>query len=292
MSKVTQSLDRSPGATPASASLLDARLAALLDRIQALGLNPKLVIMGGGFLFIGLVGWINFHAKHGLNFAYFYLLICAVVGWAGGSRAALACSLGSAVVLFSFEFTQGLSSFLWVTACNSLVRLLAFVSIGWLAAEVGRSTRDLRQTVQRRTERWQHEVKQHEQTAELLTEATEVFRQVTENIADVFWVTDPTKTQVEYISPEFEELWGRSRHTLYVTPSVWFEGIHHEDRERVTRAILSKQVTGQYDEPVGFHKTLTGTSPRIRGDRRSKETGADCSGRSRCMRRIENRVSP
>jgi PAS domain S-box-containing protein len=82
----------------------------------------------------------------------------------------------------------------------------------------------------------------------MLSEAMEVFKQVTENITDVFWVTDPAKTQVEYVSPEFERLWGRPCQNLYVSPSVWIEGIHHEDRERVTRAIFSKQVTGEYDE--------------------------------------------
>jgi PAS domain S-box-containing protein len=64
----------------------------------------------------------------------------------------------------------------------------------------------------------------------------------------VFWVTDPSKTQVEYVSPVFEETWGHSCQALYVSPSVWIEGIHPEDRERVTRAMFSKQVTGQYDE--------------------------------------------
>lgn len=248
MSKLAPSLDRPSGIPNTPIALLDMRFAALLNRLEPLGLNPKVVIVGVGFLLIGLIGWVNFRAKHGLNFEYFYLLVCAVVGWVAGVRSALACSLASAALMFSCQFASGLSSFLLVTACNSVVRLLAFISISWLAAEVGRATRDLRQTVQHGTERLEHEVQQHQQTAEWLSEATEIFKQVTENIADVFWVTDPTKTLVEYISPEFEELWGHSCHTLYVSPSVWFEGIHHDDRDRVTRAILSKQVTGQYDE--------------------------------------------
>jgi signal transduction histidine kinase len=33
-----------------------------------------------------------------------------------------------------------------------------------------------------------------------------------------------------------------------VSPSTWLEGIHQEDRERVTRAMLTKQARGEYDE--------------------------------------------
>ena len=248
MSKLVPSVDRKFGTASTAIGLLDSRLTKLFNRIQSVGLPPRMAVTGVGLFFIGLIGWINFHSPRGLNFDYFYLLVCAVVGWMAGAPGALACSLGSVAVLVSSELVEGFSPSVWVAACNSLVRLLAFISIGWLAAEVGRGTRALQQTVERETARLEHELTEHKQTAELLSEATEVFKQVTENIADVFWVTDPAKSQVEYISPEFEELWGRSCQTLYFSASVWIEGIHPEDRERVTRAMLSEQVTGQYDE--------------------------------------------
>jgi len=73
-------------------------------------------------------------------------------------------------------------------------------------------------------------------------------RQMAENIDAVFWVTDPLKTKFDYVSPEFEKVWGESRRSIYVSPATWIEGIHAEDRERVTRAIFAKQVTGDYDE--------------------------------------------
>jgi PAS domain S-box-containing protein len=248
MSKLTQSFDRSSGIAPTAIGLLDARVVSLLNHSHAVGINPRAAVVAGGLLFIGLVGWINFHAAKGLSFDYLYLLGCALVGWIGGARGALVCTLASTALSIFIEVAVGSSLSIWVIGGNALVRLLAFACIGWLAAEVGRSTRELQQKVEHRTARLQHEVKEHTQTSEMLIEAMEMFKQVTENIADVFWVTDPSKTHVEYISPEFEELWGRSRQTLYASPSVWFEGIHHEDRERVTRAMLSKQVSGEYDE--------------------------------------------
>src|SRR5207244_9221144 len=126
----------------------------------------------------------------------------------------------------------------WIIYWNSIMRLLALGSISWLAGEAGRLTRNLEQSVHERTGRLQSEVSQHRQTNELLSEAIELFRQVTENITDVFWVTDATKSRMEYISPGFERVWGKSCQELYASPILWLEGIHPEDRQRVARAMF------------------------------------------------------
>ena len=131
---------------------------------------------------------------------------------------------------------------------NVGLRVAAFCAIGWLAARVSILTRGLEQTVEQRTTRLESEVEKHKETSELLGEAIQLFKQVTENITDVFWVTDAAKSRVEYVSPAFEWLWGKSCESLQMSPSVWFESIHHEDRERVIRAMLTKQTTGEYDE--------------------------------------------
>ncbi|MBI3526970.1 MAG: PAS domain S-box protein [Betaproteobacteria bacterium] len=56
-----------------------------------------------------------------------------------------------------------------------------------------------------------------------LLESEERFRQVAENIRDVFWLTDPSKDEMLYISPTYEEIWGRSRQSLYAAPRAWAE---------------------------------------------------------------------
>ncbi len=73
------------------------------------------------------------------------------------------------------------------------------------------------------------------------------FRQVVESIHEVFWVTDPNKNQILYVSPAYEKVWGRSCQSLYDSPRNWLEAICPEDRERVFQAML-KQATGTYDE--------------------------------------------
>jgi PAS domain S-box-containing protein/putative nucleotidyltransferase with HDIG domain len=74
------------------------------------------------------------------------------------------------------------------------------------------------------------------------------FRQVTENISEVFWLTDPSMHEMLYVSPAYEAIWGRSVHSLYSSPRDWLEAIHPEDRHRVREAAETMQITGDYDE--------------------------------------------
>ena len=79
-------------------------------------------------------------------------------------------------------------------------------------------------------------------------ESQERFRQLAEHISEVFWMTDPTKQQMLYVSPGYEKIWGRSCESLYVSPQSWLDAIHPEDRARVLEAAMHKQVGGTYNE--------------------------------------------
>src|SRR5262245_33950674 len=82
---------------------------------------------------------------------------------------------------------------------------------------------------------------------ERIHETEERFRQLTENIQEVFWLTDPEKNQMLYISPGYEKIWGRTLASLYEQPKSFLDSIHIEDRTRIIEA-LSKQIEGTYDE--------------------------------------------
>jgi PAS domain S-box-containing protein len=81
-----------------------------------------------------------------------------------------------------------------------------------------------------------------------LRDSEERFRQLAENIQEVFWMSDPAKNRMIYISPGYERIWGRPCDSLYNSPRSWAEAVHPEDRERVLSAALTKQVSGQYSE--------------------------------------------
>jgi PAS domain S-box-containing protein len=82
----------------------------------------------------------------------------------------------------------------------------------------------------------------------LLKDSREQFRQLAEHIREVFWMTDPTKRRMLYVSPGYEEIWGRSCESLYASPLSWLDAIHPEDRSRVYDAATQQQMVGNYDE--------------------------------------------
>ena len=238
-------LERLSGAAASFIGLIGEDLVAYLNRR---GWNPPTTLTAIGLGYIAVVGVINLNAVHGLQFEFFYLLGCAFVGWAAGGRSAAICSLASSVFLYFAEAPGHSLLPGWIFFSNSLTRLLAFLAIGWLAAQVGRLTRGLERTIEQRTARLRDEVVEHKETAVRLSETLQLLNQVTDNITEVFWVTDPARSRFQYVSPEFENVWGETRQSLYVSPGTWLERIHAEDRERVTQAMFAKQILGDYNE--------------------------------------------
>lgn len=82
---------------------------------------------------------------------------------------------------------------------------------------------------------------------QVLRESEERFRQLAENIHEVFWISDSEKRTILYVSPAYETIWGRSCEGLIRNASDWLEAIHPDDRAGVTAA-LGKQLRGDYDE--------------------------------------------
>ncbi len=81
-----------------------------------------------------------------------------------------------------------------------------------------------------------------------LRESEERFRQLAENIQEVFWLTDIGKNEILYVSPAYERIWGRTCADLYRSPRSWLDAIHEDDRATVLQSAISKQTEGIYDE--------------------------------------------
>jgi diguanylate cyclase (GGDEF)-like protein/PAS domain S-box-containing protein len=88
------------------------------------------------------------------------------------------------------------------------------------------------------------EVKEH--AGELPVNETH-FRQLAENIRDVFFLFNPSATQLLYVSPAYEAIWGRTCESLYAQPRFLADTIHIDDRPRALAAFKQMAETGQFD---------------------------------------------
>jgi PAS domain S-box-containing protein len=82
------------------------------------------------------------------------------------------------------------------------------------------------------------DVTPHKKAEKALKESEKKFRQIAENIEEVFWIIDPKMNQIIYISPAYAKVWGRSCESLYREPKSWIESIHPEDQKKVINSIF------------------------------------------------------
>lgn len=72
---------------------------------------------------------------------------------------------------------------------------------------------------------------------EALRVSEQRFRQVTENIDEVFWLTDAARREFIYVSPAYRCVFGRDCADLVTHPGSWLDAIHPDDRARFTAAL-------------------------------------------------------
>ncbi len=75
-----------------------------------------------------------------------------------------------------------------------------------------------------------------------LRESEERFRQIADNIQELFFITDVRTGTALYVSPAYQTIWGRSCESACAAPYAWAEGIHPEDLERVRAESRSPQI--------------------------------------------------
>ena len=63
-----------------------------------------------------------------------------------------------------------------------------------------------------------------------LSESERQFRQLAENIREIFWMVDPYNGAFVYISPAFASLWGVNPEDVLNDSDQWYKSIHPDDR--------------------------------------------------------------
>ena len=75
----------------------------------------------------------------------------------------------------------------------------------------------------------QQEVVVRKRTEESLRRSEERFLEIADNIREVFWLFDWINQKIEYVSPAYEQIWGRSVEDLYANYAEWTASIYPDD---------------------------------------------------------------
>jgi PAS domain S-box-containing protein len=75
------------------------------------------------------------------------------------------------------------------------------------------------------------DITRRKQIQHSLMESEERFRQLAENIQQIFWICDKTLTEIYYISPAYEQVWGRTCQSLYENPRSFIEHIYPQEKQ-------------------------------------------------------------
>ncbi|XYJ12066.1 hybrid sensor histidine kinase/response regulator [Telluria sp. B2] len=86
------------------------------------------------------------------------------------------------------------------------------------------------------------------QTQDELRESEERFRQLTDNIEDVFWMFSAPDGVLAYVSPAYAAIWGRSVESLRRNHLGWLDGVHPDDRARLQGRWAALASQPHYDE--------------------------------------------
>jgi diguanylate cyclase len=110
--------------------------------------------------------------------------------------------------------------------------------LGTLGAQVGRiyENGSLYLEVQQHATQLLIEMEERELAAVELRNSEMRFRQMAENIEDVFFIATADLSESSYVSPAFARIWGRSSSELLKDPRRWIEMVIPADRERAAHS--------------------------------------------------------
>ena len=96
-----------------------------------------------------------------------------------------------------------------------------------------------------------------------LQASEEKFRQLAENVRQVFWMMAPATRELLYISPAYEQIWERSCASVYAEPMSWAQAIHPDDLPGALAA-FDRQLEGHVVDSAYRIRTPNGREKWLR----------------------------
>ena len=75
-----------------------------------------------------------------------------------------------------------------------------------------------------------HDITERKRAEEKIAESNERFQQISETVEEVFYLVTPDSSQMLFINPAYETIWGKSCQSLYDNPLSFLDSIHDSDR--------------------------------------------------------------
>lgn len=85
------------------------------------------------------------------------------------------------------------------------------------------------------------------QAEEELRQSEEKFRQITENMGEVFWLRNEENNKMLYINPAYEKVWGRTCQSLYDNPRSFIDTVYEPDKPAVFAEYEKYMKTGIFN---------------------------------------------
>jgi PAS domain S-box-containing protein len=95
-----------------------------------------------------------------------------------------------------------------------------------------------------------------------LRDREEQFRQLADHPGEVLWMMDAKSGETLYVSPAYEQIWGRSYRELPSTLDRWVEPVHPDDRPKVLEAYNAALSGKQEDRGLEYRITRPDGSTR------------------------------
>lgn len=85
------------------------------------------------------------------------------------------------------------------------------------------------------------DISERKQAEDSLRASERRFREISEVIDEVFWIADPARRELLYLSPGYEKIWGRSVASAMADAASWLQGVHPDDQPRVRQALSMRR---------------------------------------------------